>query len=152
MLPCPYFPPCSTQILCSIIIFLSSTHSPFSPVFILAWQNPYLVKPKSWPSSHLLLGSWKWLEENNHPNWSSLDFMATILTQSSLQLPGNQITFPASCIPRFPTRVAQMSSLLNLPTVLCHTHSLSMILLLISLTNWEEYRLLKRPLYLSILT
>lgn len=94
---CLYFPPYSTQILCTIMFIvlpIYSIHLRFSPVFILAWQNPNLIKPKPLPSSHLLLGSWICLEKNNNPNWSHFDFMVTIPIGSSLQLPGNHITFP----------------------------------------------------------
>lgn len=99
---CLYFPPYSTQILCTIMFIVLPIYSPhlrFSPVFILAWQNPNLIKPKPLPSSHLLLGSWICLEKNNNPNWSHFDFMVTIPTGSSLQLPGNHITFPNPPIP-----------------------------------------------------
>lgn len=113
---CLYFPPYSTQILCTIMFIvlpIYSIHLRFSPVFILAWQNPNLIKPKPLPSSHLLLGSWICLEKNKNPNWSHFDFMVTIPTGFSLQLPGNHITFPNPSIPHSPTKSAHVSFLLK---------------------------------------
>lgn len=98
---CTYFPPYSTQVLCTItfiVLPIDSTHLPsllssYLPGKILTWLNPNLchlhiysqVAEYGWRKTIILTGL--------------TDFLATILTGSSLQLPGNHITFPNPSIP-----------------------------------------------------